>query len=80
MSILGGSAMDVTVIYKERHREPFTPFTLQMNDGREFRVRHPEMISVGDSHVFLIDDRTERDIYLEPALIALMQPDEEPEG
>jgi hypothetical protein len=71
--------VDVTVIYKEVHREPFMPFTLRMNDGREFRIRHPEFISVGDFHVFLIDDRTERGLYLEPALIASLQPDEEPE-
>ena len=72
--------MNVKAIHREIHREPFIPFTLKMNDGREFTIRHPELISVSASRVFLIDDRTERGIYLEPALIASMQPDEEPEG
>jgi hypothetical protein len=69
--------MDVNLIYKEIHREPFNPFTITMNDGREFYIRHPELISAGDFHIFLIDDRTDRGIYLEPELIASMQPDEE---
>ena len=36
-----------------------------MNDGRDFYVRHPELISVADTHVYLIDDRTDRGIVLE---------------
>jgi hypothetical protein len=58
-------------------RAPFRPFTLKMNDGRDFYIRHPELISVAITHVYLIDDRTNRGIFLEPALIASMQADEE---
>jgi hypothetical protein len=34
--------------------EPFRPFRIQMNGGRTFKIRHPEMISVGRStaHIF----------------------------
>ncbi len=72
--------MDNATIRKLVFSAPFRAFALTMNDGREFYVRHPELISVTPMHVFLIDDRTDRGIYLEPALIASMQPDEEPEG
>lgn len=68
--------MDQVVINQVAHSEPFLPFTLIMNDGREFYIRHPELISVAVTHVYLIDDRTDRAIYLEPALIASMQQDE----
>jgi hypothetical protein len=69
--------MDLVVINKVAHSEPFRPFTLMMNDGRDFYIRHPELISVADTHVYLIDDKTGRGIFLEPALIASMQADEE---
>ncbi len=69
-------AMDRIVINQVAHGEPFRPFTLMMNDGREFYIRHPEVISVAATHVYLIDDRTDRGIFLEPALIASMQKDE----
>ena len=33
---------------------PFTPFRIQMNSGKTFDVRHPEMIKVGRSTSLLI--------------------------
>jgi hypothetical protein len=48
-----------------------------MNDGRDFYIRHPELISVSQSYVFLIDDQSGRGIFLEPALIASVQQDDE---
>ena len=69
--------MDTTLIRKFVFTAPFRRFTLKMNDDREFYVRHPELISVASTQVFLIDDKTQRGIYLEPALIASMQADEE---
>ena len=38
--------MDVIAIREVTHTKPFIPFTLKMNDGREFYSRHPELISV----------------------------------
>ncbi len=70
--------MDATLIRTLVFKAPFRPFTRNMNDGRDFYIRHPELISVALTHVFLIDDKTDRGIFLEPALIASMQPDEEP--
>ena len=34
--------------------EPFRPFRIRMASGRDFEIRHPEMISVGRSsaHIF----------------------------
>jgi hypothetical protein len=69
--------MDPTAIRKLAFSAPFLPFTLRMNDGQDFYVRHPELISVAPTYVFLIDDKTQRGIFLEPALIASMQPDED---
>jgi hypothetical protein len=33
---------------------PFQPFRIQMNSGRAYEIRHPEMVSVGRStaHIF----------------------------
>ena len=69
--------MNATVIRLAVFSAPFLPFTLKMNDDREFYIRHPELISVAPTHVFLIDDKTARGIFLEPALIASLQQDEE---
>jgi len=52
---------------------PFNAFTLRMNDGREFYVPHPELIAIGSTHVYLIDEKTDRGIFLEPRLIASME-------
>jgi hypothetical protein len=69
--------MDAIVIRKLAFSAPFLPFTLTMNDGREYYIRHPELISVAMTHVYLIDDKSDRGIFLEPALIASMQQDED---
>ena len=61
-------------------RAPFRPFTLKMNDGRDFHIRHPELMSVRATPVYLIDDRTDRGVFLEPALITSTQPDEKSHG
>lgn len=69
--------MDTDRIRDAVRSSPFQPFTLRMNDGREFYVPHPELIAVGSTHVYLIDERTQRGVFLEPILIATMQLDEE---
>ena len=68
--------MDATVIRNLVYSGPFQPLTLKMNDGRDFYVRHPEFISVAATHVYLIDERTNHGIFLEPALIASIHQDE----
>ena len=54
-------------------RSPFRAFTLRMNDGREFYIAHPELIAVALNHVYVVDEKTQRGIFLEPHLIASMQ-------
>ena len=49
-----------------------------MNHGREFFVPHPELIAVAMTHVYVIDEKTQRGIFLEPFLIASMQLEEDP--
>ena len=44
-------AMDVNLIYKQIHREPFKPFPITMNNGREFYIRHPINLGGRFSHL-----------------------------
>ena len=65
--------MHTTTIREAARRQPFKPFILRMNDGREFHVPHPEYIAVSTRVVVVIDPQTEAAISLEPVLIAYMQ-------
>jgi hypothetical protein len=58
------------------HR-PFQPFTLRMNDGREFHIPHPEFVAVSRRTVMVVDAATEAGIFLEPVLIAALKPEPE---
>jgi hypothetical protein len=69
--------MDTNVIRDAVLRRPFRPFTLRMNDGREFHVPHPEYVAVSRRIVVVIDAKTESSLWLEPVLIASMQHDED---
>ncbi|GEM_PF-2227630 len=69
--------MNAETIRDAVRSSPFRAFTLRMNGGREFFVQHPELIAVGLTHIYLIDDKTQRGIFLEPFLIASMQIDED---
>ena len=62
--------MDVNTIREAVLQRPFKPFTLRLNDGREFRVPHPEFVAVSKRVVLLIRPDNEAGIYLEPVLIA----------
>ncbi len=64
--------MDVNSIRDVVRQEPFRPFVLRMNDGREFRVPHPEWLAVRPFNVIFEDER-EFIIHLEPMLIASLQ-------
>ena len=33
--------------------EPFRPFRIQLTSGRAFEIRHPEMIAVGKTTMFI---------------------------
>src|SRR5262249_13122634 len=60
--------MDISVIRDTIQK--FRPFTLTMNDGREFEIRHPDWIFVNSGHVTIVDELNRRLIILEPILIA----------
>lgn len=62
--------MDTNTIREAVLNRPFQPFTLRINDGREFCVRHPEYVAVSRRVVLVIDATTEAGVNLEPALIA----------
>ena len=49
---------------------PFRPFTLRLNDGREFHIPHSEYVAVSRRVVMVVDQQTEAGVYLEPVLIA----------
>jgi hypothetical protein len=62
--------MDTNHIRDAVRQQPFRPFTMRMNDGREFHVTHPECLAVSTRLVILIDPATEAILWFEPMLIA----------
>jgi hypothetical protein len=67
--------MDTQTIREAVLKRPFEPFTLRMNDGREFHIPHPEYVAVSKRVLVVIDATTEAAVSLEPLLIASMQSD-----
>lgn len=55
--------------------EPFTPFVIQLNDGRRFEIEHPDYVSVSPqaSRVIVYDYR-ERETHISGLLIASVEP------
>ncbi len=41
------TVMSPREVLNYRQAQPFRPFRIQMNSGRSFDIRHPEMIRVG---------------------------------
>ena len=70
--------MHVDTIREAVRRQPFVPFVLRLNEGREFRIPHPEYIAVSRREVYVIDAETDLGIFLEPILIASVEPEPRP--
>jgi hypothetical protein len=70
--------MHVDRIRQAIRRHPFVPFLLRLNDGREFRIPHPDYIAVSRREVYVIDAESEAGIFLEPVLIASLEPEPRP--
>lgn len=65
--------MDTRDIRRAVRKVPFEPFTLRMNDGRQFYIPHPEYVAVGRDRVIIIDiEEDELWTCVEPFLIASM--------
>jgi hypothetical protein len=60
-------------------RQPFVPFTLRMNDGREFHIPHPDYLAVSRRHLYFIDPVTEAGVFLDTVQVASLEPHERPE-
>ena len=69
--------MDTRTIRKAVLQRPFNPFSLGMNDGRVFRIPHPEFVAVSRNVVMVIDEDDDSGVYLEPILIASLKYDDE---
>jgi hypothetical protein len=69
--------MDTKAIRDALRAFPFKPFTLRLNDGREFHIPRPEYVAVSKRVVFVIDYKTDSGLHLEPLLIASMQMEDE---
>ena len=65
--------MNIRAIRKAIRARPFAAFTMQLNDGREFKIAHPEAVAVGERTVFLWEPETDDPIWIEPVLIATMR-------
>jgi hypothetical protein len=68
--------MNVDAIREATRRQPFVPFTLRMNDGREFHIPHPDYIALSRRSVYIVDPDTDAGTFLEPVLIASLTPGE----
>jgi hypothetical protein len=66
--------MPVDTIREAMRRQPFVPFKLRMNDGREYLVPHPDYLAVAHRHVYFVDPTTETGIFLDIVLIASLEP------
>ncbi len=62
--------MDTREIRKAVRRHPFEPFTLRMNDGREFHVPHPEYVAVARDMEVIVELEDETTTWVEPLSIA----------
>jgi hypothetical protein len=71
--------MHTDTIRQAVRRQPFVPFFLRLNDGRVFHIPHPEYIAVSRRTVIVIDATTEAEIFLEPVLIASLDPAQPPQ-
>jgi hypothetical protein len=72
--------MNLDVIREAVRRRPFQPFTLRMNDGREFHVPHPELAAVSRRVVIVMSPPDEVGVWLEPVLIASLHYDTQADG
>jgi hypothetical protein len=60
-------------ILRGRVRNGFRPFTLHLSDGRNFKVNHPEYISVGRNIVSIINEADDIPQYIDPLHIASLE-------
>jgi hypothetical protein len=70
--------MHVDVIREAIRRQPFVPFVLKLSDGQEFHIPHPDYVAVSGRSVYVVNPVTDAGIFLEPVLIASLQPASEP--
>ncbi len=65
--------MNADVLREAARQQPFVPFLLRMNDGRVFYIPHPDSIAVARRTVIVVDPATDREILLNPVLIASLE-------
>ena len=65
--------MNMRAIRDAIRSQPFQPFTLRMNDGREFIITHPESIALSKRTVFIVVPESELPIGVEPIRIASLR-------
>ena len=68
--------MNIEVLREAVRARPFTPFTLRMNDGREFFIPHPEFVLVAPRSIAIVKEPPGVIIQLEPILIASLEYEE----
>lgn len=66
--------MDVNVIREMVIRRPFQAYRMQMTDGREYVINHPEVVAVSPTgrHLILILPNG-TSVWLEPLLVASVE-------
>ena len=64
--------MDLNSLRDALHQAPFTPFTMQLADGRSEYVRHPEFVAIGPRVVVVVREDNTMAV-IEPLLIVSLE-------
>ncbi len=63
--------MNIKLVRKALHREPFQPFVLRLADGRSVPVPHPDFVALGRRRVFVVGD-DDSTLFIEPFMIVAL--------
>jgi hypothetical protein len=54
---------------------PFVPFVVQMTDGRQFKVEHPDFVSISpQGSKLIVYDHDDHEVHLSGLLVASVEP------
>ncbi len=62
-------------LLQELHKRPFQPFRIYLTDGSNYEIRHPELVAVGRSRMFIGRPAPEetRPLFDDYLFVALLQ-------
>jgi hypothetical protein len=60
--------MDIAGIREALHKQPFSPFSLRLADGRNLSVGHPDFVALHPRRIIVVNDDASWSV-IEPLLI-----------